>query len=200
MMGAMKHDGEPTVFLIGGASGAGKTRLSYRLARHLGSALIEVDDLVVATRAVTTALDCPGLHHWLTHDSSGLSVDDVVAGQVRVAHALEPAVQAVIENHLETRTPVVIEGDYLLPQARHGVRAVIVHEDDVDQLVANYAAREPGGGEQRQRAQASRDYGRWLADQAAATGAPVLAPRPWPTAFDRLLAAFELAAGDRADD
>jgi 2-phosphoglycerate kinase len=182
----------PTVVLLGGASGAGKTRLSYRLARHLDAALVEVDDLVVAVQALTGARTHPDLHHWRQHDGNAMPVEQVVDGQIRVARALAPAVAAVIENHLETATPVVIEGDYLLPGTATDprVRTVIVHEDDEDQLVANYAAREPQPGQQRDRARASLAYGRWLVREAAAAGDAVVPARPWDTAFERLLAAL----------
>jgi 2-phosphoglycerate kinase len=181
----------PTVVLLGGASGAGKTRLSYRLAHHLGAALVEVDDLVVAVQALTDADAQPAIHHWLRHDSSAMTTTEIVEGQIRFALAMVPALAAVVANHLETDTPVVVEGDYIVPGPAPdpAVRTVIVHEDDADQLVANYRAREPHLGEQRDRAAASLAYGRWLAGQAAAAGVPVLPARPWDTAFGRLLAA-----------
>ncbi len=59
---------------------------------------------------------------------------------------------------MSSRRPgVVLEGDYLVPelQAAFGdaVRAVVLDEPDVERLVDNYRAREPGNGEQRYRAQ-----------------------------------------------
>ena len=182
------------VVLLGGASGVGKTQLSYRLAGHLGAALVEVDDLVVAAQALTDPTTHPVLHQWLQHDSAAMSTDEVVDGQIRFAQAMQPALAAVVANHLETNTPVVIEGDYLVPTAdrRPGVRAALVVEDDLDQLVANYRLREPAHGEQRGRALAGLGYGRWLTAQARAAGVPVVPARPWPTAFERLLAALSL--------
>ncbi|MDQ2747959.1 MAG: hypothetical protein M3Y44_00250 [Actinomycetota bacterium] len=179
----------PTVVLLGGASGVGKSQLSYALARHLGSAVVEVDDLVVAVQSLTDASEHPVLHQWLRQDGTTRSVDEVVDAQIRFAVAMEPAVTAVVHNHLETNTPVVIEGDYIVARRMDNaaVRTVLVHEDDLDQLVCNYQAREPESGEQVDRARASLAYGRWLTGQANATGVPVLPARPWRTAFDRLL-------------
>ena len=182
----------PVVVLLAGASGVGKTQLSYRLARHLDAALVEVDDLVVAAQALTDPATHPALHHWLRHDSATMGVDEAVHGQIRFAEALQPAVAAVVDNHLGTNTPVVLEGDYIVPGvASHpAVRTVLLVEDDIDQLVANYRRREPDLGEQRGRALAGIGYGRWLAERARAAGVPAVPARPWQTAFERLLAAL----------
>ncbi|MFI6217953.1 hypothetical protein ACIBCD_38605 [Nocardia brasiliensis] len=54
------------VLLLGGASGSGKSRLSYPLARHYRVPLVEVDDLVLAVQAMTTPAQQPMLHYWDT--------------------------------------------------------------------------------------------------------------------------------------
>jgi 2-phosphoglycerate kinase len=185
----------PTVVLLAGASGTGKTRLSYPLAARLGAALVEVDDLVVAVQALTDATTHPALHYWLRHGDAGLSPEQVADRQIEFAAALQPALEAVIANHLETGTPVVIEGDYVVPGGAGSpdVRTALIVEDDVDQLVANYRAREPAAGDQRARAEASLAYGARLADRARAGGVPVVAARPWSDALDRLVAALGLS-------
>nr|WP_042197508.1 hypothetical protein [Kibdelosporangium sp. MJ126-NF4]CEL23013.1 hypothetical protein [Kibdelosporangium sp. MJ126-NF4]CTQ90153.1 hypothetical protein [Kibdelosporangium sp. MJ126-NF4] len=192
------------VLLIGGASGAGKTSLSYPLARQTGAALVEVDDLVITAQSLTTPQHQPDLHYWDTHPDAEhrLTADEIVALQIAVARALRPALDAVIANHVETATPVVIEGDYLLPElcakwaGTGAVRAVFVHEPELDQLVDNYSAREPEAGVQRKRAECSLAYGTWLAEQAARHDVPVLHPRPWPTALERMSAALDIMGTD----
>lgn len=187
------------VLLLGGASGAGKSMISYPLARRYGVALVEVDDIVEAVKRLTTPGTHPWLHYWDTHPQAAtLAPDRIVEVQVALARSLAPGVTAVISNHLETGTPVVIEGDYLLPSAAAGfdagrVRSVLVHEPEVDQYLANYAAREPHLGEQRGRAEASVAYGRWLADEAERHRVPVVAARPWATGVDRIIAALDRA-------
>ncbi|MFC7644403.1 hypothetical protein ACFQX6_29650 [Streptosporangium lutulentum] len=90
--------------------------MSYPLARHYGIPIVEVDDLVEALQAMTTPEQQPLLHYWRTHpEAARLAPADIVDLQVAVAEALVPAVEAVVGNHLETDTPVIIEGDYLLP-------------------------------------------------------------------------------------
>ncbi|GAA0210836.1 hypothetical protein GCM10010492_05750 [Saccharothrix mutabilis subsp. mutabilis] len=178
------------VLLIGGASGSGKSALSYPTARARGAALVEVDDLVVATQAVTTPAAQPALHYWRTNSDAGLTADEVVEAQVALARALEPALAAVIENHLDTDLPLVLEGDYLLPEfcAKWGpeVRSVLVHEPEAGQLERNYLIREPSSGTQRKRAHDSAQYAAWLAAEAGRHGVPLLTARPWSTALDRL--------------
>ena len=55
------------VLLIAGPSGAGKTSVSYPLARRFGVALTEVDDLHITALNLTTPEQQPALHYWFTH-------------------------------------------------------------------------------------------------------------------------------------
>ncbi|MDP4510471.1 hypothetical protein [Nonomuraea turcica] len=194
-----------SIILLGGASGVGKTQISYPLARLLGIPIVEVDDLVEALQAMTTPDQAPLLHYWQTHpEAHTLPPEKIVELQIAAAQALTPAVAAVIANHLNTGTPVLIEGDYLLPAlavagsfagtaAADRVRAVFLHEPDERQLVDNYWRREPDAGEQHTRARVSRLYGDWLAGQARELGVPVVSARPWPDVVDRVTAALGFA-------
>ncbi|MEU4805404.1 hypothetical protein [Actinosynnema sp. NPDC023587] len=179
------------VLLVGGASGSGKSSLAYPVARARGAALVEVDDLVVASQALTTPAQQPALHRWRTGSPDGLSSEEVTAAQVALARAVEPALAAVITNHRETDLPLVLEGDYLLPAFCAGwtggdVRSVFVHEPDAGLLERNYASREPDAGAQRKRAEDSAHYGDWLAAEARRHGLPVITARPWADAVQRL--------------
>ena len=49
---------------MGGASGVGKSQVSYRLARHFDVGLPEVDDFQVIPTAMTSPVDCPEFHFW----------------------------------------------------------------------------------------------------------------------------------------
>jgi 2-phosphoglycerate kinase len=53
---------ESDVIVIGGAPFSGKTTLAKRLAAHRGYALVAIDDLGTAVRAVTTPESHPALH------------------------------------------------------------------------------------------------------------------------------------------
>jgi 2-phosphoglycerate kinase len=180
--------------LIGGASGVGKSRAAAQLADGSDESkgfVVEFDDVVSAVEAMTTAEDHPALHHFENiPDTARLTVEQVLDLQIATARALEPAVLGVVRNRLTVDVPAVIEGDYLTPAAaaqaiREGraagrrVRAVFLHEQDPEQILANYEAREPYSGEQRHRAQVSAAYSHWLADQAVRHGLPVVDCRPW---------------------
>ncbi|MEU4547483.1 hypothetical protein [Nonomuraea dietziae] len=186
------------IILIGGASGTGKSQVSYPLARRLASPIVEIDDIVEALQAMTTPEQLPALHYWRANpEAVHLPPERIVEMQISVARALVPAVRAVVANHLETMTPVVVEGDYLLPSTAaelDGVRAVFLHEGDEEQIAENYRRREPAAGAQHGRAMVSRLYGDWLASQAEAAGVPVVPARPWDDVLERVVRALDLAS------
>jgi 2-phosphoglycerate kinase len=193
------------VLLIGGPSGTGKTRLSYPLARRFAIPIIEVDDIVEALMAMTTAEQQPALHYWATHpEAARLPPDGILKLHLDVAEAVETALAAVVANHLDTDTPVIVEGDYIVPRfaaqtsfrgmpAIGRVVSVFLCEPDEAQLVANFSGREPGDGDQRLRARVSALYGDWLADEAARYGRPVVAPRPWSSLERRVVAVLDMS-------
>ncbi|MCX4846356.1 AAA family ATPase [Streptomyces sp. NBC_00893] len=198
------------ILLIGGASGVGKSRAAAQLAGEPSGSkgfVVEFDDVVSAVEAMTTPEHHPALHHFENiPDTARLPVDRVLDLQIATARALEPAVLGVVRNRLTVDVPAVIEGDYLTPAAaaeaiREGraagcrVRAVFLHEPDPEQILANYAAREPDSGEQRHRAQVSAAYSHWLAGQAARHGLPVVECRPWAGLAGRV----ERALGQHVD-
>jgi 2-phosphoglycerate kinase len=188
------------VLLLGGPSGAGKTAVSYRLARHFGVALTEVDDFQVMLERMTTPEQQPALHFWREHPAfDQLSANEIMEQGLRVGEAMAPGLDAVIANHLETEMPVVLEGDFIQPalavQESYGgianggrVRGIFLFEPDEEQLVANFLAREPASGAQRKRARVSWLFGQWLKDEGERCGVPVLPARPWDTVFGRIIA------------
>ncbi|MEU5896540.1 MULTISPECIES: hypothetical protein [unclassified Streptomyces] len=186
------------VLIVGGASGMGKTGVGRALARRHDVPVVEVDDIVEALLAVTLPEHLPDVHFWRTHPEAAHGTpESVVERQIAIARALEPAIEAVVANHVGTDTPVILEGDYVLPGPATpdgAVRTVFLHEDDEEQVTANYLRREPEAGPQRHRARVSVLYGRWLAARARAAGVPVVGPRPWADLADRVAEAVEGAA------
>jgi 2-phosphoglycerate kinase len=186
------------VWLIGGASGTGKTRVAYPLAQATGAAIVEVDDIVEGLLAMTTPAQQPALHYWPTHpEAASLPPEGILKLHLAVARALVPALEAIVANHLDSLTPVIIEGDYLLPAfaaqtrfggqaAEHRVRAVFLAEPDLRRLVRNFGDREPGEPPQTGRAQVSRLFGAWLTREANRVGVPVVSARPWKTVIERV--------------
>ncbi len=196
-------DGERAwqVLLFGGASGVGKTQVSYRLAQRYGVGITEIDDFQVVLEGMTTPEQQPVLHYWRTHPEEASQMDE--EQQLRYMRdysgVMCRALELVIANHLESRTPIVLEGDFLLPAlavqtSYHGiaangaVRAVFLYEEDEAQLARNYWARE--GEEQPQRARASWRHSAWLRREAERLGVPTVAARPWQTVLERVVAAI----------
>jgi 2-phosphoglycerate kinase len=198
---------EPTrswqVLLIGGAAGVGKSSISYRIAQHFGVGITEIDDFMEVMKVMTTPEQQPVLHYWDTHpEAAQLPPKEIVKLTVAVSEIMQPAVEAVIVNHLLSFAPVVLDGDYLLPalaaQTNFGdipnagqVRAIFLHEPDEEQITRNFRVREPQNGDQSFRAHISWLYGEWLKLAAEHAGVPVLNARPWGNLFERVLAAIE---------
>lgn len=193
------------VLLIGGASGVGKTSISYRLAHHYGVGITEVDDFQVILERMTTPEQQPVLHYWRTHPEEARRMDEEqqLAYMLSYSKVMAVALEFVIANHIESRAPIVLEGDFLLPalavQAHYDdvaadgqMQAIFLYEDDEAQLRRNYLLRE--GEEQPGRARASWRHNEWLRQEAERLGVPTIAARPWDTALARAIAAVDLAA------
>jgi len=191
------------VLLIGGASGVGKSSISYRIAQHFGVGMTEIDDFIEVLKVMTTPEQQPVLHYWDTNpEAAQLSPKEIVKLTVAVGEVMQPAIEAVIINHLLSFAPVVLDGDYLLPalaaQTSFGdipnagqVRAIFLHEPDEEQIRVNYRKREPEQGDQAFRAHVSWLYGEWLKLAAEHAGVTVLNARPWGNLFERVLEAIE---------
>jgi 2-phosphoglycerate kinase len=192
------------VLVFGGASGVGKTSVSYRLAHAFGIGLTEVDDFQNVLERMTTPEQQPALHYWRLHAAEVLAMDDeqMLAHTLSVAEVLSSAMELVIGNHLASRAPVVLDGDFLLPSlavrpaydgtpADGHVRAVFLYEEDEQQILRNFRARV--GEEQPRRARASWYYSEWLRREAARLGLPAVPARPWETVLERVIAALHPA-------
>lgn len=183
------------VTLICGASGVGKSSIAAPLARRYGVPLAEADDLVTALKALTTPDQMPIMHLWDSRpDAREWSPAHVADLTIEVAEYLRNGFEAVIADHVQSATPVVMEGDYVLPDlgSRFGraVRAVVISEPDELQVVTNYLSREAGAGEQRLRARVSALHEARLVTRAARAEVPVVTARPWTDSLDRVDAAL----------
>jgi len=176
--------------------------VSYRLAKHYGVGITEVDDFHVLLVRMTTPEQQPALHFWKTNPAfEQLSAAEIMTHLLEDGQAMTPGLDAVIGNHLETQVPIVLEGDFIDPalaaQASFAgqrndlrVRAVFLHEPDEQQLVNNLLLREPERGPQTKRARVSWLHGQWLKQEAERLGLPVVAARPWDTVLERTIAAI----------
>lgn len=178
--------------LIGGPSGIGKSRVAAEVARRLGATWLQVDDLRLALARVGVAVP----------NADALPTFDEPGGLLALAELMTPAIEVVVENHVDQRNSAVIEGDAILPSLfdRPAVRerttggrtrAVFLHEPDEDVLRANMEARRVG---LYSRAHARKNflYGEWLRKEAERRGLSVVPARPWDTLADRILVASGL--------
>lgn len=186
------------VLLLGGASGVGKTQISYRLAQHFGVGITEIDDFQVILERMTTPEQYPVVHLFRTDPAAFFALDEAGKLEVAIAYAtvMADALEAVIANHLDGGAPILLEGDFLLPAlavqeayldipAAGRVRGLILCDDEA-QIARNYLARE--GEPQPDRARWSWNHIEWLRQEAERLGLPALAARPWETVLDRTLA------------
>jgi 2-phosphoglycerate kinase len=189
------------VLLIGGASGVGKSSVSYWLAQHFRVGITEIDDFQVILERMTTPEQQPVIHFFPNDPEAFMRMSDDEKTEFAISYAkvMAEPLEYVIANHLESQTPVVLEGDFLLPElaVRHGyggiaadgrVKAVIVYESDEEQLARNFLARE--GEPQPGRARACWHYSEWLRKEAERLGLPAVAARPWETVLERTLVAL----------
>lgn len=188
--------------MLAGASATGKTGVSYRLARYFDVGITEVDDLYIALQTLTTPEQQPELHYWQSNvEAPQMTTEAILDLHLSVARVMQPALKAVIANHLEEGTPIVLEGDYILPELltrqddtaawdTNRVRAVFLYEEDQQQIVQNFLAREPDEGEQTGRAKVSHLYSTWLKRECSKHRQTALAARPWKNLLDRIVKAI----------
>jgi 2-phosphoglycerate kinase len=178
---------------IAGPSGVGKSSLSYSLAQQLGLPITEVDDLFLAVESLTTPTQQPNIHYWKENPqaASQLPAERVLEIHLDVCRTLSPAISAVLDNHVDTQLPVILDGDFLLPEFMAAysdkVKGLVIIEDEIDQIVKNYLLREPNQGMQKSRAEVSWLFGQWLSDECGRLGLPVISARPWNTVLARAL-------------
>lgn len=182
---------EWTVLFVGGASGTGKSSIAHALSRCYGVNVLEIDDIVQALKAMTTGATLPALHYWRAGGNwMDAGVPRNVQWLIDVSREMASGLRSIVEDHLETDVPVIIEGDFMEPafMASFGdprVRSFFVHEPDREQIVRNYLARE-GGDAQGFRAEVSAAYGEWIAGECERLGIRLVEARPWETLLERV--------------
>ncbi len=196
------------VLLIGGPSGVGKSVAARDIALHFGISWLGVDDLRLAFERshVTLPHGTEALYFFLeTLNVGRLPPERLRDGLIGVGEVMAPAVEVIVESHVDQAAPIVIEGDGILPsllarppvrdRASGGrVRAVFVVEPDESVILDTIIARGRGMAEwseeeARTRTRAYWLYGQWLAKESRRYGLPVVEPRPWNTLAERIVSA-----------
>jgi len=188
----MNDDRNWTVLFIGGASGTGKSSLAYEIARFYGVNVLEVDDVHLSVKTVTTKENFPAIHYW----STGINWKDIgIEGNVNwlidVSKEMAPILKELANRHIEDKLPVIIEGDFVYPEftvsfENSEVKSIFVQETDKNHILQNYLLRE-GGDLQQYRADISVAYGKWISDTCRKLGIRLIEPRPWDTVLSRTI-------------
>lgn len=179
------------ILLIGGASGSGKTSISLPLARLYEIDLVRVDDFQVLLKALTTPESNPSIHFEKTRPNwRNEGVEGSLKLLKEIGQMMIPGLTAVINDHLEENIPMVLEGDFILPELAAAfqnprIKSVFIHEPSKEQILQNYLARE--GSHQQFRAEGSYSYGRWLVDNCTKFNIPIVESRPWDTLMKRTI-------------
>ena len=190
------------VLLLGGASGTGKSTVSYPLARHFGVALMEADDFTTVLERMTTPRAAP--HPALLEDAPG---GHALARRGHPGAALggrpgltgprwrrssrgtwkagrRPSWRATI-CCLPWRLRLTSPGC----PPRGGCGRSSWSKTTSAAWCRTSWGREPEAGEQDMRARVSWLYGQWLQEEAQHYGLAALPARPWDDLLDRVLAA-----------
>lgn len=194
--------------MLTGASGTGKSTAAAAIARRCGITWMQVDDLRLALQYSRVALPARTAQLYRFMDDPEFWTRPVVELRrafIDVAELMAPAVRIVIESHVATNVPMVIEGDGILPAliddpalrphvASGVVRFCCVGSSGHDELLTNMLARDRGvdaGDHETHRAQAAANeaFGAWLAEESARLGIPVVASQPFTTLPERILEA-----------
>src|SRR5205085_5551705 len=118
-----------TVLLIGGPAGTGKSTAALTIGQRLGLSWLQVDDFRLALQRsqVTLPWGTEALYFFVrpARDVWTQAPERLCDGLIGVGEVLSPALEVVIENHIDQVAPAVIEGDGILPSllARPSVRA-----------------------------------------------------------------------------
>jgi len=200
------------VLLLGGPSGSGKSTVAEQVGRRFGVPWLQVDDLRLSLQASRVMLPqaTESLYFFLAHpDVWALPPERLRDGLIAVGKAIAPAIAAVIEHHVATAKPLVIEGDGIHPSlierpgvaeyvADGRVQAVFLIEPDEQVLLANsrgregrrllHLATEPTAQEWNM-AGMNALYGQWIAAEAGHRVLPIVGPRPWATVAERVVSA-----------
>ncbi len=195
-----------TVLLIGGISGIGKTTAAESLGMQLGIPWLQVDDLrlILQFSDLVPRATNPDLYFFLDHELQDMSTVTYCDKLIAVGGIVSRSLQVVIDHHIATNKPIILEGDGIVPASAAAyasandqrVRSIFIAEDDKHVLQKNMRERGRGvspDGEasaaQQTHIHGSWLFGQWLQKEAAQHHVPCIAARPHDTLAERIQSA-----------
>jgi 2-phosphoglycerate kinase len=109
------------VLLLGGVSGAGKTTAASEIGRRLSLPWLMVDDFRLALQRsqVTLPRATEALYYFADFEQRRQVWQERPERRrdafIATGDVMAPAIEAVVENHLDQRHPAIVEGDGILP-------------------------------------------------------------------------------------
>ena len=139
---------------------------------------------------MTTPESFPSIHYWNTHPEWWKEGVEATVGQlIDVGKALMPGIVAVINDHIVENIPMILEGDFILPELSSSfnnprIKSIFIYEPSKEQILKNFMERDKKI--QEYRADVSHSYGNWLVDKCKKYGIPVIESRPWNNLMERV--------------
>ncbi|HTI14553.1 MAG TPA: isopentenyl transferase family protein [Dictyobacter sp.] len=198
------------ILLIGGNSGTGKSTVASNIAQAYGIPWLQVDDLRLALQFSAVTLPQPqqteDLYFFLnTPDVWTKTAEQICKALIAAGEVMKDALQIVIESHIATGVPMILEGDGILPSlltrpvlqpfaAKGQLKAVFLQESDEQALFDNMIMRNRGiegrpHTDLRNESRAKQLFGTWISTEAEQYKLPVLPSQPWQTLIERVLTA-----------
>ena len=189
------------VLLIGGHSTSGKSTIARELGRQLAIPVMQVDDCRLALQRVIKPGQIEGLHFFQTPNAIRIAnPDNLVSRLIRIGAIMTDAIESIIAHHVISSTPIIIEGDGILPelatqitcdgvQVAGRIQAVFVIEPDEEQFKAACENRWPGASKEEDSWRWRRlawKYGQWVEQEAKRLNLHVVTSRPFETLVNRV--------------
>ncbi len=148
---------KPLIFLIGGATGSGKSSISVDLAHRLDiTTVISTDTIREIMRDTVSKKLIPSLHEssylaWRKLDVT-METDPVILGFKQQAAKVNIGIDGIIERSLKEKTSVIINGVHILPSLvakkrfpNVDIHIVFLYLKDPDQHKQRFYYREESG-------------------------------------------------------
>ncbi len=196
------------VLVLYGASGTGKSTVASQIARERGISWMQVDDLRLTLQYSRATLPEHNdeLYFFLnTRDVWTRNLDEIRDAFIGTTQAMVPAVRVVIDSHVVTGAPMVIEGDGVLPALAEDpviaqwvtagvVRFCCITAESRSELVVNMISRGRGdhldnADRVELHADANWAFNHWLVAESLRLSIPVVPCQPFETLTQRICSA-----------
>ena len=189
------------VLVIGGGAAVGKTTVARELAVRYRVSVLPIDAIWISLKAATDPASSPELHYFDPPQEEVLKRTPEYLRDLHIksARSISETLDPVIEYLLWEQSPVILEGAWITPAVAarwtkqyESVRAVFIHEPDVDEVLAAMLARSGERNATPRKRVISKVcwlFGNWVREQALANGLPVVNVHPRDTLTERVLKA-----------